>query len=301
MANHDWYPIYPNAEMNSTFIALGCEAVGFLTQLRHYSWTNGGIPADEVYLKLLAKRYGISAYKFSKIWQKLENFFIEVDKHLFFPEDEAKRQKAVELISKRQWAGRLGAQARWGKKVQPISEEPVLPMAKPMANDGYPELQLHTNRREPPSSPQSPKVDHAPQTQAEGGGIPPRVANATTYEQTPLPLQSAQQTQEVCSQRDIEQIRHKAASLGLAAPSVKLCRRIREKFLPEPIEAVLGFLVRWEEQKTVGLWNAKTAEDFRLEAARQQAGVPRKPSQRDLSDMRLMERAKERDRARGMA
>lgn len=300
-SNHEWFPRYPKDEMAGVQRVLSGDALALLTQFRDFSWVNGGLPADEGFLKALAKTFSVSAHKFKNIWPTIEKFFIEKEGCFYYPEDEERRQKRVELIAKRKWAGRLGAEARWGKKVQSIETPRQMPIATAMASDRYPDPQEHTNRREPPSSPHSPAVDHEPKKQAEGGGSPPHVANATTYEQTALPLQSTAQTQEVCYQHDIQKIQQKAVSLGLAAPSFKLCKRLLEKFLPDPIEAVLGFLVRWEEQKTVGLWNAKSANDFRIEAARQQAGVPRKPSQRDLADMRLMERARDRDRAMGMA
>lgn len=296
-SNHEWFPRYPKDELSGPQRILSNEALGYLDRLRDYSWVNGGIPADETYVRALSKTFGLSAYKFRKLWQEIAKFFNERDGCFFYPEDEERRQKQVELIAKRKWAGKLGATARWGDKVRSIENGRQVPMA----NDGYPDPQEHTNRREPPSSPQPPATVNPV---AEGGGIPPLV-NSNTYEQETLPLQPVMEVtppaQEVCSQRDIDQIRQRAVSLGLAAPSKKLCRRIAEKFLPTPIEGVIGLLVRWDEQTSVGLWNAKSAEDFRLEAARQAAGTPRKPSQRDIADLRFMQRARERDRSRGMA
>ena len=298
MANHEWYPRYPKDELTGPGALLSNEELGFFTRLRDFSWINGGIPIDEDCMQEVAEFCKISRYKFVKIFAKLERFFEIRDGNYFYAEDELKRKKDVEQIAKRRWVGKIAAHARWAAKVSVIKKQTPAAMPDAMHEacimHPIPDPKKYLEQEGTPQFPPQPET----KKQAEGGGIPPCVVDATTYKQTALPLQSAQQTQEVCSQRDIEQIRQKAISLGLSAPSKKLCQRIREKFLSEPIEAVLGFLVRWEEQNTVGLWNAKTAEDFRLEAARQQAGVPRKPSQQELTDRRLMQWAHERDQAR---
>lgn len=288
-ANHEWYPRHPRDEMSGVQRVLTCEQVGFLDRLRDFSWVNGGLPADENFLKALAKTFGVSSYKFAKLWPVLVKFFEETDEVFFYPEDEAKRQKTVELIAKRKWAGKLGAEARWRPQRETTPDRQILLMANGLSqfekSDCYNPYPT-PNSDSPPTPPfiltntkteREPPPPPTPSTNGGGGGAPPQSLEISTTE------------------ADIQQVQQRAIDLGMAAPRWELAVQIRQKFSSVPVSEVLGFLVRWEGQQHPGLWASKRADEFRIEAARQARGVPRKPSQRELDDARMLARARERD------
>jgi hypothetical protein len=279
--NQPWCPRYAADELAGPTMTLTCDEFGLLQRLRDYSWKNGGIPNDEELLKKLGKTFLISAYKFKKIWPRLENFFEIRDGLLFYSDDEQERRGQVLNIAKSKLYGKIGAAKRWGNRQaasidgqpQPDSppiESPAFSVGENLAaENGYPQSQSHTQVGEPPPPP-------TPSTDEGGGGG------------TPLAVD------------EYQQIAQRALDLGMAAPERRLAVQVRQKFGDRPIAAVLESLVRWEGQEHVGLWATKTADDFDLEAARQQSGGPsRKRSQREQENEVLMARARARTSSGG--
>lgn len=292
MKNHEWLPRYPKDELTGPQFLLTCEAEGLMNRYRDFSWINGGIPVapgdDPLhYLRNFAKRCGISNYKFKKIWATIENFFSISEGCFVYPEDELRRAQKVEMVAKRKIAGELGAMARWRGRVVPIAQPMGTGMANGMANasesHAIPDPEIHTKGVQ----------YNTPSAAAEKP--PGAVCDAPPVSQTMETKQETEQPGEA-----VAAIRRRATDLGLPIPAKKFAKRIREKFLHVPISEMLESLVRWEGQRSVGMWEQMSAEDFRTEARRQRtagAGAPRKPSQRQLDDAELMRRAHARDQA----
>src|SRR5271156_3976156 len=120
----------PAEELSGAQIVLSPSEYGVLQRLRDFSFVNGGIPDNELFLKELTKKFGVSAYKFKKFWPILEQFFEKTFEKIFvYPEDEEKRTQARVLTAKRQIAGKKGAELRWGKPLDGCSESTPLVMA----------------------------------------------------------------------------------------------------------------------------------------------------------------------------
>lgn len=262
MKNQPWVQRYCGDEWNATAV-LTIDEFGLLQRFRDYAWTNGGIPADESFLKRLAKIFQVSAYKFKKIWAEISNFFTIRDGVFYYEDDEAKRQSQVVNIAKSKHFGKLGAEKRWGKQAESASEPgsppDSPPYADPIANQN--QNHSHIQKEEPPPPPETTTEENG-----GGGGLPPELAQLPTLQQQALPDSAYQQ---ICQ---------RAIDLGFAAPQRKLAQRIFQEFGSD-INALMRVLVKWEGQEGAGLWGSKCRGDFELEAARQ--AQPRKPIMRD--------------------
>lgn len=288
MKNHEWHPRFPKDEMTGPGHILTCEEAGALQRFRDYAWVNGGFSKDEKELRALAQTFRLSRYKFLKIWSTIENFFTIIDGVFVYADDEQHRQKEVVRSSKRHEIAQLAANKRWKNQVVPISGHPELPMHDASETDAIPELKEYSN---------SVNV-HTPSAAAE---TPPGgVCDPPGFDET---IQNKRENPYIphAWMSDVTAIRARTVALGLETPSKKFCKRLREKFLHVPISEMLESLVRWEGQRSVGMWEQMSIDDFRAEAIRQRtpdAGTTRKPSQRQLDDAELMRRAHERDLAR---
>ena len=79
------------------------------------------------------------------------------------------------------------------------------------------------------------------------------------------------------SNNEFRLIQKRTAELGMGMPSRRLAAKVRGLFPTIPIENVLPLLVRFDGQQQVGLWNAKTEDDFRNEARMQLSGLKKGP------------------------
>ena len=275
--NLESYPRHALAELAGPQRAITCEQAGLLDRLRDYSWVNSGIPADESFLIALAKTFGQSRYKFFKNWSVLEKFFTTSDGFLFYEADEEYREQAHEEAAKRRQNSTLAAGARWRKHDSTYQHAVKHPDAS----------RMRVAFREP--------VENSGPKRASGGsGGGGSLPLEFTERKPPPPPSPAPETNDI----EVQKIMQRAIDLGMAAPSWALAVRIRQKFSSIPISELLGFLVKWDGQEHAGLWDAKTEADFRLESGRQKTGVPRKPSQREEADRRILERARAADAQR---
>lgn len=281
--SQSWYKRWPHNEFAET-IVLNCEEYGLLQRFRDYSIVNNGIENDLELIQRLGARFGLSRYKLKKLWPRIENFFTLREQRFLYEQDEQERHQLFIIRGKRQLAGRLGAQARWTDRDKVASGGENLPMASAMANA----IGL------PPGLPSEVEVEV--DVEVEGEPPPPTPASESPGGGGGAPL-SAQ----VVTDEDFRQIAQRALDLGMAAPARSLAAKIRKKFGDRPIESVIRALVRWEGQEHVGLWGAKSADDFDLEAARQGSDLSRKQSQRELDNAQLLDRARERDRKKAGA
>ncbi len=255
MKNHDWVPLYCGHELN-TLTVLTCEEEGFLMRLRKWSWVNGGIPAEEDFVRRLARSFQVSSYKFKKLWDRIRNFFTVRDGNLFYEDDEGERKSQVVNIAKSKYFGRLGAEKRWQKPSEPSPQPDSPPDSPPMATN----IDNYSNNGEPPPPPNT-------STEMGGGGGSP-------LERTGPEPNALTRT---LSDADFQAICQRALDLGLAAPRRALAQRILEEFGWD-IQALIRVLCKWEGQQHAGLWETKSRGDFELEAARQNS--PRKPTVR---------------------
>jgi hypothetical protein len=255
----------PAQELAGTEMVLTGDEYALLQRLRDFSFVNGGIPANELFIKNLAKTFHVSAYKFKRIWPVLENFFEKTSEGIFvYPEDEAKRVQRLVLIAKRKIAGHKGAETRWGKTLDPTPSNDDLSIAKAIFSNGksmattmVPDVLLVVG----------------------GGGT---TTSEPSVEPPPPPTPSSEPTSltQNLPEPAYQAICQKTIDLGMAIPSRKLAQKIWEKFPGRPIDAVVQSLVRWEGQLHAGLWGEKTLQDFELECFRQANGG-RKPSASD--------------------
>ncbi len=93
---------------------------GLFFRLRIYAWKHLGLPAEFDRLKKIAvMTCGISAYRFKKCWQVVEQKFSKTsDGRLVYEPDEERRIVTPETSRKFQELGKKGAEARWKKNVE---------------------------------------------------------------------------------------------------------------------------------------------------------------------------------------
>lgn len=278
-----WIPCHPADEL-ATLMALNCDETCLLVKLRWFSFVNFGIEDDEITLKRLAKSFHLSAYKFKKVWPRIEKFFTKLNGRIYYPDDERERLRSTEMRDKRSVSGGLGANARWGNgEVQEIRAQNL-----DLSGDGtcHPdEVAFATGEKWPPQ----PHHNSEAVDNAEGHPHPPGQAAADA----PTPGSDAGNGADPVVQRAID--------LGLPKPSAQLAREVREKF-PDLAPAELAArLPRFPGQNSPALWRTMSRVDLEDETRRQSSDSGRKPSAKDEQAQRVMARAIERDKKAGLA
>lgn len=113
-------PRYALEEMGGWLRALTCEQRGLVNDFRDYAWCNFGLPSDDRELERLAQTFGLSRYKFRKLWPELKKFFTELAGRLVYtPDEESSAELAeptVKVTDKSEHA-RIAARSRWSRRV----------------------------------------------------------------------------------------------------------------------------------------------------------------------------------------
>lgn len=281
-----WMTAFPTDEI-AHFQACTCEQIGFIMQMRWYSWVNDGIPNEEGFLKQFAKRCGISKYKFTRVvWPFVKNFFTEVGGYMYYGRDEERRIEAEDKSAKLKEAGKKGAESRWMELRRRSEDRPIIAHGQAIAT-ALPTTSTTT-------------------ATSNGGGAaaasyqsPPQ-AELFSQEAAAGPPPDGTQIQNLAravTDTDYESLCVRAVELGLSAPDRMTAIKILQRFPNiHPSE-----LPKFPSQTSTGLWLHKSPQNVELEIARQQHPelVPRKPTAREEQDQRLLARAMERDRQAG--
>lgn len=301
-----WYPRHPKDELSGPTIALTCEELGLLQRLRDYSWENGGIPADEAFLRRLAKVFQLSPYKWRKLWPVIENFFDRFEGFFTYDSDEQERRIIQDLSAKRKVSGILGAEARWktvknrrnqvditDSKTDGKAMASAIPFAtsEAMANDGQPQLQP---QGDPPTPYPSPNMGDA-------GLAAGAVASLNEPDEVESPPVQRDPGTAVTADSGFRLIAEHCRQLGMEAASPKLVRELLKKFTGLSPGEVIQHLPRFSNQQSPGLWAQKSRLELVQEAERQLESPERKPSSREERYARLLDWAREIDRREAVA
>ena len=281
-----WFKYLPDEEL-ATICEMSNDLRGLFLSMRLYAITHNGFSADIDELWTKAKNFcGISRYKFRKLFPELVKFFTEIDGRFYFSRDEERMEESREALRNSVINGRKGAAARWKERriqTPQAINQPIAPLSEtPMASEPI--------RRD------------LPVVEEEEEATPP--INTATGPPT-LTL----------SDSEYQEFVSRCAELGFAAPNRVLGARLRRKFpnirfrdYPRFGNLTEGLSAK-QRQQSPGMWDHEniTEESMLLEIARQQAVLtdptllPRKPSDREISDLQLMAEARARDRAKGRA
>lgn len=304
--NQPWLQFFPKDELSNTAISIltGDQYMLFM-KFRQAAFINGPLPDNELILEKIAYTFNLSRYKFRKNWPIVKTFFEKTFEGFQYPEDEEKRNQRLVVVAKRQMAGMLGAEARWGIKG-------TISMANGMANawqtsppEPQPEPYTQVEEPPPPTPSSDPVFDPVP---TAGGGGPIRPSDSQTQENPVDQQLEAEPKPELrltnpLTPNEFRAICSRAIELHMGVPGYKLASQVRQKFPNLEIDQIIPLLVRWPGQVQAGLWKTKSPADFELEAARQAhqpSGPPRKLSASEQQFERMMARAKERDQAAGV-
>jgi hypothetical protein len=280
-----WFKYLPDEEL-STICEMSNDLRGLFLSLRLYAITHNGFTSDIDELWTKAKNFcGISRYKFRKLFPELVKFFTEIDGRLYFARDEDRMEESREKLRNSVIDGRKGAEARWKQRrmqaPQQINQPIATPSETPMASE--------PNREElPPVGEVEEEANHPPNSTS---GLPDVTLSDSEY----------------------HEFVSRCAHLGFAAPNRVLGARLKKKFPSIPFREYPRFgnltegLANKQRQQSPGMWDHEniTEESMLCEIARQKAVLanptllPRKPTEREMSDARLIEEARARDRANG--
>jgi uncharacterized protein YdaU (DUF1376 family) len=179
---------YPKDAITDNCRALSCEAYGFYIRLLEHSWINDGIPSDEDFLIDLAKNaFGISKYKFLKLWPKVKNFFREIDGVLINDRLEKERISEEDYRSKQQKRGQKGNIIRWGSRTVSDSTDISNPIFEQSPVRSFGDRQTvaapspftrtrNIEERDPATTTDLPSAPQEPAVAAAGSPVPTETA-----------------------------------------------------------------------------------------------------------------------------
>jgi uncharacterized protein YdaU (DUF1376 family) len=118
------FPMYARDWLVDT-AGLTLEQQGAYVRLLSHQWIEGPLPDNE---KELARRLAVTVSVFRRLWGRISEFFpSQEDGRLGNPRLEQIRREQQEFHEMRSKFGRMGAEARWATKAQPMAEPMTMP------------------------------------------------------------------------------------------------------------------------------------------------------------------------------
>ncbi len=109
----DWFPFYTkNFQLSRKVKRMSNEQIGMYLKLLIYQWEDGEIPSD---IEEIAFICGCNAGAMATAWKKISPCFEPRNNGLanpFLEEVRTEQEKRMKRLSN---AGKVGAEARWGK------------------------------------------------------------------------------------------------------------------------------------------------------------------------------------------
>ena len=121
-----WYPKDYLTDENVVLMTL--EEEGAYRRLMDYCWLQGSLPNDMKALAAMCKN--VTPERMAELFFAIGRCFTLANGRLYHPRLEREKQAQLERREAKQKAGKKGAKARWGNKIQDNGSAMVLPMAK---------------------------------------------------------------------------------------------------------------------------------------------------------------------------
>jgi uncharacterized protein YdaU (DUF1376 family) len=155
-ATDQWMPLYIPDYLRDTGHLTTAEHGAYLLLLMQ-AWTRKGLlPADDERMRMLTR---MERKEWARSRDTLLAFFVRDGDHYRNTRLDIELQRAAEIVTERQKAGRAGAAKRWQRDGRPIANAMANAIAEPLANASQTQWQtdapLHLQEQEIPPSPPS--------------------------------------------------------------------------------------------------------------------------------------------------
>ena len=261
-------PRYAKDELTSELQLLKPEFRCLINDFRDWSWANEGIENEPEFLLQLALHFKFSRHRFTKYWPTLSKYFTERDGLLFFERDEKHRQEQIETSDKARRFGRLGGLAKAAKHTiatqSSITSQSTPPRISPslqlqfqsqgsLQKDSVVQEELSITK----PSPLPPENRTGEEGRQGGGSLKKPQAKANT-----------QQSQELVTPEELQTLSKRCAEMGLEPASPILAARLKRKLQAAGFRNWIDCLEKFSDQKSAGLWEAKTITELQANACR---------------------------------